>query len=128
MNEITNNCQDCHWYSDNHCSASFECDTEHRPAHDVSEYNKYHAQKQYEYYYGRARLKFTLFWFWSSIHGYDILHGDLKRAWDEYMQDDDEFAEEARQEYIGNKIAKKAFRDYCRNYIQEVRENESRYI
>lgn len=81
----------------------------------------------YNRYYNRAWRFLTEFYWWSVTEGrtYDIFHGDFKKAWRKYMRSDDEFAVRARKEYARNETAQRAFRDYVKKYIEELRQAEA---
>ena len=66
------------------------------------------------------------FWVWAKSEGYDIYLGTFKKAWGKYIKVQDYLpAQFVRENLIGDdektQIRQKAFNDYCKVYIEEVR-------
>ena len=72
---------------------------------------------------------FTNFWIWAKAKEYDVYYGGFKNAWQEYLTVDDYSpAQYAREQLIGEgniyEIHQKAFNDYCKEYIKNIRGNK----
>lgn len=83
----------------------------------------------YRRFYKACPAILANFWIWAKNEGYDIYLGTFKKAWDKYVLTEDYLpAQFVRENLIGDdektQIRQKAFNDYCKVYIEEVRKGK----